>query len=236
MWSLPLGFISMILVVGYSISSDTISSFMNIHALSLVVGGSIAALALGNPSSVMKQIFISLKDLALTRKEDQLLRAEIVELSKKRNLSNKTHNPLIEYIQELWEQGLNNELVIALLQQRKVDLVQRNHDAVQAFRNLAKYPPALGMIGTVLGLVGMFARLNADDKSLLGPALALALTTTFFGLILSNTFIMPLADRLQIRHQAYKRRMNHVFELLVLICEGEAHVLIEEEAKDRVAS
>lgn len=236
MWSLPIGFFAMLLAIGYSLSSDTLPAFGDLHAFALVIGGSLAAIVFSNPSSVLKQILISIKDLFKTSKNDRLLRKEIIELSIKKTLSEKTKFPLVEYIQELWEQGLQKELVVALLQQRKVDLIQKNQDAVHALKNLAKYPPALGMIGTVLGLIGMFSKLNSDDKSLLGPALALALTTTFFGLIISNTLIMPLADRLQIRHLAYKRQINHVFELLLLINEGEADALIEEEVNNRVAA
>jgi len=226
----------MFAAIGFGMTVDSISPFLNMRAIIMVIGGTAAALALGNPTYVLRQIVLSTWDLLATKRHDRKLRDEIIELSHKRSLSGKAQNPLISYVQELWEQGLNKELTIALLQQRKIDLIQRDHDAVQSLKNLAKYPPALGMIGTVLGLVGMFSKLNAEDKSLLGPALALALTTTFFGLILSNTVIMPLADRLQVRHLAYKRRLNHVFELLVLINEGEANALIEEEVRERVAA
>ena len=104
-------------------------------------------------------------------------------------------------------------------------------DAVQAFKNLAKYPPALGMTGTVIGMIGLFT--NLQDKSQIGSHLATAMTATFLGLVLTNMFISPLADRLQVRHINRKRMFGNVYQILLLINQDEPAQLVQSELDGR---
>ncbi|MBC7662110.1 MAG: MotA/TolQ/ExbB proton channel family protein [Chitinophagaceae bacterium] len=105
-----------------------------------------------------------------------------------------------------------------------------------AYRNLAKYPPALGMTGTVMGLVSLFSILGDNNKTALGPALALAITATFFGLILSNCFVTPLADHLHIKHMQDEKVYTGVYQILILINRNEPARLISDEVKGREAA
>lgn len=73
---------------------------------------------------------------------------------------------------------------------------EERHAAVHAvWRAMADAAPAMGMIGTVVGLIRMFARM--DDPSAIGPGMALALTTTLYGIIVANVLAGPLAARLE---------------------------------------
>ena len=70
------------------------------------------------------------------------------------------------------------------------------HDAAAAvWRAAADAAPNMGMIGTVLGLIGMFAAM--DDPSRMGPAMAMAMLTTFYGLVLGTLLFGPFAARLE---------------------------------------
>jgi chemotaxis protein MotA len=72
---------------------------------------------------------------------------------------------------------------------------RRRHAIAPAFWcTVADAAPAMGMIGTIIGLVGMFARL--DDVAKVGPSMALALLTTLYGAILANLIAAPIAGRL----------------------------------------
>lgn len=63
----------------------------------------------------------------------------------------------------------------------------------------AKYAPAFGMIGTLMGLVAMLK--NMDDPKAIGPGMAVAILTTFYGAIIANVFCLPMADKLTYRHE-----------------------------------
>ncbi len=74
------------------------------------------------------------------------------------------------------------------------DRADRHARSVMVWDAVADAAPALGMAGTILGLIGMFA--NMADPDSVGPAMALALMTTFYGLVLANFIAAPVARRL----------------------------------------
>jgi chemotaxis protein MotA len=71
----------------------------------------------------------------------------------------------------------------------------RHSAAAAVWRSAAEAAPSMGMIGTVLGLIGMFAAM--DDPERMGPAMALAMLTTFYGLVLGTIVFGPVAARLE---------------------------------------
>ncbi|MEJ7926886.1 MotA/TolQ/ExbB proton channel family protein [Sphingobium sp. AN641] len=78
--------------------------------------------------------------------------------------------------------------------QTLADRAQRHAAARNAWLSIADAAPALGMAGTIIGLIGMFAAM--DDPAALGPAMALALLTTFYGVVIANVVAAPIAQRL----------------------------------------
>lgn len=77
-------------------------------------------------------------------------------------------------------------------------LALERHESGQAiFISLADMAPAMGMIGTLIGLVQMLA--NMDDPKSIGPAMAVALLTTLYGAMIANMFAGPVADKLAMR-------------------------------------
>ncbi|CAM8627251.1 MULTISPECIES: MotA/TolQ/ExbB proton channel family protein [Sphingobium] len=78
--------------------------------------------------------------------------------------------------------------------QTLADRGQRHGAVHKAWLSIADAAPALGMAGTIIGLIGMFAAM--DDPAALGPAMALALLTTFYGVVIANIIAAPIAARL----------------------------------------
>lgn len=78
--------------------------------------------------------------------------------------------------------------------QALADRTQRHASVRNVWLSIADAAPALGMAGTIIGLVGMFAAM--DDPAALGPAMALALLTTFYGVVIANLIAAPVAARL----------------------------------------
>ena len=68
---------------------------------------------------------------------------------------------------------------------------------IKGFKTMAKFPPAFGMMGTVLGLIALLQSLgNPDAKSQIGPAMAIALVTTLYGIAINNLAIIPMGESL----------------------------------------
>ncbi|MFZ5774929.1 MAG: MotA/TolQ/ExbB proton channel family protein [Thermodesulfobacteriota bacterium] len=76
---------------------------------------------------------------------------------------------------------------------------ERHQTGAKVFRSLAEVSPAMGMIGTLIGLVQMMA--GMDDPKGIGPAMAVALLTTLYGALMAYVVAAPIADKLQLRSQ-----------------------------------
>ena len=75
------------------------------------------------------------------------------------------------------------------------EMTLRHEKSAGVFRKAAEVSPAMGLIGTLVGLVQMLG--NLEDPSTIGPAMAVALLTTFYGAILANMVFAPLASKLE---------------------------------------
>jgi chemotaxis protein MotA len=85
---------------------------------------------------------------------------------------------------------------------------ERQAIGVGVLRRAAEYAPAMGLIGTLIGLVQMLSHL--DDPAAIGPSMAVALLTTFYGAVLANLVLAPLAAKLE-RHGADDILLNRIF-------------------------
>lgn len=234
MISLPIGFILSGLIFFASMGASNVAFYFNMHSLVLICGGTLTILLMSNPILVLKNLISETAGLFGKDYELKSVTDDLSKLSMNRFDKIQSSETLITYAQDLWGQGLPHEMFIVLISQKRKELEQKSTDAVQCLKNLAKYPSALGMVGTVMGIVNLFQNLDSN-KSTIGPAFAAALTATFFGLILSNWIVMPLADRLQIRHLNHKKYLQHVYQVLLLINQNEASHLIQNEVNQRAA-
>jgi len=101
---------------------------------------------------------------------------------------------------------------------------RRRHAGVIGFwAALADAAPAMGMIGTIIGLVGMFATM--DDAARIGPAMALAMLTTLYGVVLSGAIAGPIAARLQRLSEAELAWQAWALARLQSLIEAEPDVL-----------
>lgn len=96
--------------------------------------------------------------------------------------------------------------------------IQRQEAGYSVFKATAEVAPAMGMIGTLIGLVQMLA--NMDDPKSIGPAMAVALLTTLYGAVLANAFATPIAEKLKLRANEEKLSKSLILESIAGIQEG----------------
>lgn len=82
----------------------------------------------------------------------------------------------------------------------EMEAMEQRHGQGKAIIDLAaKYAPAFGMIGTLMGLVAMLR--NMDDPKAIGPGMAVAILTTFYGAMIANVLCLPISDKLSFRNE-----------------------------------
>ena len=129
--------------------------------------------------------------------------------------------------------GTDPELVRGILETDMVCLETRHKDVIKFWEKWGEMGPAWGMIGTLIGLVNMLAKL--DDISTVGPNMAVALITTLYGSIIANWFATPISNKLKLINNNEYQMKEIVIEGLLSIQAGENPRVIEEKLKSFLA-
>ena len=123
--------------------------------------------------------------------------------------------------------GADPELVKNIFEIEIACLEERHRKGHGMFQFMAAVSPAYGMVGTIIGLIVMLS--NLSEPSQLGPAMAVALITTFYGVILANLIFLPLAGKLRLRSEEEVLIKEIMTEGILSIQQGENPRIIEEK-------
>jgi chemotaxis protein MotA len=191
---------------------ETNAILLNAHSLYIVIGGTALVVVLMTP----RHVLFDLIKLCISgfREEKKISPKQLISLLKDQNSFKDPHG-LVEQAQDLWELGVSQEEFEKLMHYRAEGILNRNLAAIAILRNLGKYPPSLGMIGTVLGMISLFSGLSNENKNNIGGELALAMTATLYGLVLANMIILPLADRLEAIEEVRRSNLESLMKVLI---------------------
>ncbi|KZY60214.1 flagellar motor protein PomA [Oleiphilus sp. HI0071] len=134
-----------------------------------------------------EELIANVKELADEARKGGLLALEGKEIS----------NDFLKRGIGLLIDGHEADVVRNLLVKDKNQAVDRHKVGSRVWEALGDVAPAMGMIGTLIGLVAMLS--NMDDPKSIGPAMAVALLTTLYGAMLANMVAIPFADKLKLR-------------------------------------
>lgn len=107
----------------------------------------------------------------------------------------------------------------------------RHDAAIGVWRHAADLAPSMGMIGTVVGLTGMFAQMS--DPAAMGPGMAIAMLTTLYGLIVAACIASPLATRLERLSRAEEQWQQRAVERLIELARAEEVAINEWRERKR---
>ena len=134
-------------------------------------------------------------------------------------------NPFMQKGVDMLVDGHDADVVRATME-NDIRLTAERHDAgADIFKQIGDVGPAMGMIGTLVGLVAMLS--NMDDPKSIGPAMAVALLTTLYGAMLANMFALPICGKLKLR--ATEERLNRqlILDAILGIQDGQNPRVIE---------
>lgn len=230
-----LGAIGVVLAAMFAGGSALV--FINVPSILIVLGGTfmvvmikfsigqffgafkVAARAfvfkLDSPEALIEKI-VSLSNIA--RKEGMLaLENEEIE-----------NDFLNDGIQMLID-GNNQEVIQAVMSKDLQQTVDRHKWGAKVYSAMGDVAPAMGMIGTLIGLVQMLSAM--DDPKSIGPAMAVALLTTLYGAMLANMVAMPIADKLTLRKTEEGRVKAMCIDGVLAIQAGQNPRIIESMLK-----
>lgn len=240
-----LGLVLCFVIVIYGIlwGHDSLSVIMNFYDVSsifITIGGSLCCLLI--MSSSIRGFFENLKSFKLALKtlpsnEEETIRT-IIELSntaRKEGLlaleeaANGIDDEFLKKGVLLIVDGTDPELVRSILE-TELNCIEARHASKTSFwEQLAAMGPAWGMIGTLIGLINMLKKL--DDVASIGPNMATALVTTFYGSMIANWICIPIATKLKQKNEQEVMIKEVMVEGLLSIQAGENPRVIEEKLK-----
>ncbi|MED5525034.1 flagellar motor protein PomA [Gallaecimonas pentaromativorans] len=134
---------------------------------------------------------------------------------------------------DLLVDGHDVEVVKENLNKDINETTERHERGISIFKAMADVGPAMGMIGTLVGLVAMLK--NMDDPKAIGPAMAVALLTTLYGAVLANMVAIPIADKLSLRMNEEMLNRRLILDAVLGIQAGLNPRVIENMLKNYLA-
>lgn len=135
---------------------------------------------------------------------------------------------------QLLVDGHDPEVVRIMLNKDIEMTAERHRDGANIFGAIGDVAPAMGMIGTLIGLVGMLA--NMDDPKAIGPQMAVALLTTLYGSIMANVIALPIKDKCTLRSTEETLIQRMIRDALMGIQAGQNPRIIEQALKTYLPS
>ncbi|MCB1738667.1 MAG: MotA/TolQ/ExbB proton channel family protein [Gammaproteobacteria bacterium] len=226
-----------VLVGSILMGDGGIMLFVNIPSLGIVIGGTLMAVLIQFPfMHVMLALKHGTKAFMAKNDDPNALIADAVEMSgiaRKQGLlaleQHEVTNPFLNKGVRLVVDGHQADLVRRILISDIDQTIEWYARGAKIFKAMGDVAPAMGMIGTLIGLVQMLA--NMSDPSSIGPAMAVALLTTLYGAVIANAFALPVAEKLGIRAEDEYANKTLILEGIAAIQEGLNPMVTEELLK-----
>lgn len=209
--------------------------FVNVPGIFIVVGGTLASICVAFPFEEVRQAmaagFKAFSSRKVRPQEVVDIMVRVADISRREGLialeNIQTENKVLKKACQLIADNADPDIIRDTLRIEITSMKRRHRVGQEVFRKLAAFAPAFGMIGTLIGLVQMLARL--DDPKAIGPAMAVAILTTFYGSIMANLLFLPIAGKLNARTLQETLHMEIIFEGAKSILENNNPRLVYEK-------
>ncbi|WP_196139243.1 flagellar motor protein PomA [Aliikangiella sp. G2MR2-5] len=227
-----IGAIGMILMA--MLLSGNITTFIDIPSILIVVVGThFVVLMKYSLSDFLSAASSGMKVLSFKSPDcDELIEkiVELADMARKSGLlaleSAEIPDPFMKKGIGLLVDGHDGEVVKTILEKDLKMASERHQNGAGVFKSMADIAPAMGMIGTLIGLVAMLS--NMDDPKTIGPSMAVALLTTMYGAMMANMIGIPICDKLNLRDGEEKLARRLVIDGLLGIQAGQNPRVIEQ--------
>lgn len=217
------------------LSGGGIGMFIDYLSIVMVVGGTIAGLLIKFPlKTVIAGLPIGLKyafsggGVAPHDMIEQI--AKISDVCRKQGPTAleriEVSQPFLKQAIRYIADGYDRDFIRTTLEKDRDIYLQRIDAGAKVWRSIGDAAPAWGMIGTILGMVMMFA--NMSDPSKLGPSMAVALLTTLYGALIANFLALPVADKLSLKLEDEEIIRTLIIDGVVQIRDNKSPTLIKE--------
>ena len=217
--------------------------FLNTPSLMIVFGGTMGATLLAYPLGDVLSVFKVAKHVFMHKSQSvseliplmtgfaKKARQEGI-LSFESQLEDIEDPFLVQGIQMAID-GMESSAIEDVMVTEIIYLEERHRLGSDIFTTMGGFAPAIGMLGTIIGLVQMLMQM--EDPSQIGAPMAVALLTTFYGTMLANLVFIPVAGKLKTRSKQEILIKQMVLQGVLSIQSGDNHRVVEQKLKAFIA-
>lgn len=230
-----LGFFGGIIVIlTVILMGGNIGVLVDLHPVIIVLGGTIAVVLMKFSLQQCQGAFHIAAHTLFSRLEspEQILEQlmQLAEKARKEGVLTleqvKVKNKFLQHGIQYLVDGVSHDMLELALTHDLNQTIQRHVQGRQIFKAIADVGPAMGMIGTLIGLVQMLSHMS--DPKAIGPAMAVAMLATLYGALQAHLFALPIAEKLELRSNEERLIKCMIIDGIMSIQEGQNPRMIRE--------
>jgi chemotaxis protein MotA len=222
-------------VVTLILMGGDLRMFYDVHAIIIIFGGSFAATLIRFPlASILHGLPLGAKFAFSLRRTSQ--REMVDEIARLAEIARKqgpiglekveTEDPFLAKGIRFVADGYDADFIRDNLERDRDNFLTHLDEGQKIYRAVGDCAPAFGMIGTLIGMVQMFA--NMTDPSKLGPFMAVALLATLYGALVANLICLPIADKLHVKLVDEEINRTLIIDGILMLRESKSPALVRE--------
>jgi chemotaxis protein MotA len=227
------------LVMGAIVMGGSGAWFIDYHSMMIVLGGTMGATLINYPLAEVISVFRVTKNAFRHRSRNPMnLIPTMVRFAKKarregilsfESAVKEMDDHFLARGMQMAIDGLESEAIEEVLTTEILWLEERHRLGAEIFSTMGTYAPAVGMLGTIIGLVQMLMQMQ--DPSAIGAPMAVALLTTFYGTFLANLLFLPIAGKLRVRSKQEVLAKQMAVMGILAIQAGDNHRIVEQKLR-----
>jgi len=224
-----------VLVFAVFLEGSKLSMFMDLLATNVVIGGALTTtMARFTMGGFVAALTTGLKAVAFNHHvsaRDTIEKiAELADIVRKQGPLGleavEIEDEFLAKGMRMIADGFDLHIIRETLERERDLHIERLDDANKLFNFMGNAAPGMGMVGTIIGLISMFAHM--DDPKKIGPGMAVALLTTLYGAIMANVVALPIADKLQMKSLEENINYTLVIDGVMMIRENKSPAVIRD--------
>jgi len=234
-----LGFGGLVAIAWFALVNGGVpAAFLNWHGVVIVMGGVAAATLINTP---LRYLWEALRSLALLiggghYQDRQAIIASVVGLAEQvqargtsafQDADGAAAGGFLSRAAQAAIEYNNADLVEQILDSEIDQNYDHQNEIINVFRTMGVLAPMFGLVGTLVGIVEVLRQIANPEQ--VGAAMAIALTTAFYGIVLANVFFVPVAGKLRIRYWEELRGKTIVLQGIVMMMRGTVPLVIERK-------
>jgi len=232
-------FVAGVLVIASILMGGSGSWFINYPSMMIVLGGTMGATLLAYPIGDVLSVFGVVKNVFLHRSHSvsQLIPmiSQVARKARQEGILafesqlNQIEDPFLVRGLQMAIDGMEASAIEDVMSTEIIYLDERHKLGADIFTTMGTFAPAVGMLGTIIGLVQMLMQM--EDPSQIGAPMAVALLTTFYGTLLANLLFLPVAEKLKTRSKQELLIKHLVLQGIISIQTGDNPRVVEQKLK-----